>query len=409
MDTLTQKRQFRRFGLYGLFKNLRFFEPFLWIYFIMNGLTLFQIGLLYSIRELLIYLFEIPSGVIADRYGKKNELMICFVFYISSFVIFFFASNFGFFVIAMVLYGLGEAFRSGTHKAMIMEYLDYNQLGDSKSKVYGYTRSYSNIGSALSSILGIVLLIVTPEIRYLFLVAIIPYLIDILLISSYPKYLNKRIDHSFSLKQFLVENVNSVKYAFRNKRRSSILLNSSGYHAVFKTMKDYVQPMIVGTSTVVVFSVIATMEQDNKKVLLGLVYFVAYIISVFSSKYTYLLEKKIKKETLISVVWLIMSIVLLLLGFFSENLYIIIGLFILSYMLLNIRKPYVVEMIGEVTKGQKRASVLSIESQLTSLIIIVLAPLMGFIADTYSIGVMFIVLGSMMFLSQIFFQTKKSA
>lgn len=63
--------QIIKFGMYGLLKNLRFFEPFLLLYLIQSGLSLFQIGLLYSIREATMYIFEIPSGVIADRYGKK--------------------------------------------------------------------------------------------------------------------------------------------------------------------------------------------------------------------------------------------------------------------------------------------------------------------------------------------------
>ena len=43
----------------------------------------------------------------------------------------------------MVFFGFGEAFRSGTHKAMIMAYLDKKDIKDSKSKVYGKTRSFS--------------------------------------------------------------------------------------------------------------------------------------------------------------------------------------------------------------------------------------------------------------------------
>ena len=110
-----------RFCLYGAIKNLQFFEAFLIIILIDWGYNLFQIGLLQSIIHAFTYIFEVPSGVIADQFGKKNELLLCFVFYIISFVLYALGElSFTLLVFASVFYGLGEAFRSGTHKAMIM-------------------------------------------------------------------------------------------------------------------------------------------------------------------------------------------------------------------------------------------------------------------------------------------------
>jgi len=122
-----------KFRFYGFFKNLRFFEPFLLIMLLdpSIGLSLFEIGLLISIREIFTYIFEIPSGMIADKFGKKRELLICFIFYIISFVFYFFGldpdtvvSNLVFLVIASIFFGLGESFRSGTHKAMELLWME---------------------------------------------------------------------------------------------------------------------------------------------------------------------------------------------------------------------------------------------------------------------------------------------
>lgn len=129
-------KQITKFGFYGFFKNLRFFDPVLLIYLYAHGMAATQIGLLYAIREAMIYVFEIPSGVFADRYGKKTELILCFLFYILSFVIFAIGTNFLFFMFAMMLFGLGEAFRSGTHKAMIMQYMDEENIKEEKSQIY---------------------------------------------------------------------------------------------------------------------------------------------------------------------------------------------------------------------------------------------------------------------------------
>ena len=408
MKNQQYKTQIYKFGFYGLLKNLKFFEPFLWLYFIINGLSLFQIGLLYSIREGIIYVFEIPSGVFADRFGKKNELILCFVFYILSFIGFYLSDAFYLFAIAMTLYGFGEAFRSGTHKAMIMQYLEHYDLKESKTQIYGLTRSYSNIGSAVSSIGGIILVLYSPELSYLFLVAILPYILDLVLILSYPNFLNEKVDQSFKWKAFIKENWNSVKYTFTTKELNLTILDSSMYQAIFKTLRDYIQPIILGIGiTFILFSNLSM--DENIKIYIGLIYFVAYFISIFASKNAYLLENRFGRQNIIELMWILMSVTIILLGVLINNFAFIVISFMAFYLFLNIRKPYLVNKIGLLSDQSKRASVLSIESQITSLFIIVIAPIAGYLADTFSIQVMLIAVGLFMMVVKLFMVIKKSA
>lgn len=389
------KTQITKFGFYGLLKNLKFFEPYLLLYLIFAGISYTEIGILYAVREAIIYVFEIPSGVFADRFGKKNELVLSFLFYIASFVMFYFAKSFVLFLFPMILFGFGEAFRSGTHKAMIMEYLDVHQVSTSKRKIYGLTRSYSNIGSTISSLFGIVLILFLPNLSFLFLVAIIPYVLDLLLILSYPDYLNQKVDITFSWRAFLRENINSVRYAFQTKKLRGYLLDSSSFGAVFKMLKDYIQPLIYGAGIVYVLIQSHTLDQ-NIKVYIGLSYALAQLISVFVTKYAYLLRKILPTNTILQIAWLMTAVASILVGLYSGNLVIILIVFITFYISLNIRKPFMVQKIGDYTENQKRASVLSIESQMTSIMIIIFAPIIGFISDTYSIGTMFVVVGCVM-------------
>mgnify|MGYP006306449629 CR=1 FL=1 len=122
-----------KFSFYGFFKNLKFFEPFLYVYFLSIGLTYFQIGTLISIREVVKNVWEVPSGIFADHYGRKSAMKICFVLYIISFIIFYFGYNFLVIIPAMIFFGTGEAFRSGTHKAIIFTYVDYINISDKKA------------------------------------------------------------------------------------------------------------------------------------------------------------------------------------------------------------------------------------------------------------------------------------
>lgn len=399
------KLQITKFSLYGLLKNLRFFEPFMLIYFLDQSLNLFHIGILFSIREIIIYIFEIPSGVIADRYGKKTELVFCFIFYITSFLLFFFATGFVGFVFAMSLFALGEAFRSGTHKAMIMAYMDRHELKDSKTRIYGLTRSYSLIGSMIASLVSIGLVLWLPSIRYLFLVAIIPYVIDLLMILTYPNYLNEKRDATFSIKSFIKSNIDGITYTFKDKNVRNAVFNSSTYQAFFKAIKDYIQPLILAiTGSIIVFS---SLDNDqHKTVYIGIIYTIIYFISAISSRNAHCVQGFGSHKTLIKWMWFLTTVVLLVMSFMQSSLIIVFSVFVVLYVIMNIRKPIMVDVIGEATVDDKRATVLSIEAQMASLMIAISAPLIGLLAE-YSMQALFMTLSVLMFFIFIFSKTKE--
>jgi MFS family permease len=407
-ETRKIKKQILKFSFYGFLKNLRFFDPYLYLYFIESGLEYTEIGLLLAVREVIIFVFEIPSGVLADRFGKKTELITSFMFYIISFVLFYLGDGFIDYTIAMVFFGFGEAFRSGTHKAMIMAYLDKKDIKDSKSKVYGKTRSFSLIGSTISSLISIIFIITLPNLSWLFIIAIIPYILDMILIITYPRFLNERIDSKFNFRDFLKENVRAVKYVLNTKNIRVLLMGSSSYNAGFKSIKDYIQPLIVSlTLSVLLFSNFS--PEDNTNMYLGFIYAFIYIISAFATYNSHKLSKFINRETIISSMWILSGISLIILGFFINSLTIILVVFLLLYVFLNIRKPLMIEKIGDAVDGKKRASVLSIESQSTSLLIALFAPILGLIADNYSIELMLTLVGitmSIIYLLSYYYKNK---
>jgi len=388
-----QKAQVVKFSMYGFLKNLRFFEAFLIIYMLSHDMNLFKIGILFAIREAIIYIFEIPSGVLADRFGKKNELVLCFLFYIVSFLFFYIGGDYYIFIIAMILYGFGEAFRSGTHKAMIMDFLDFEDIDISKGRIYGKTRAYSLLGSMISSIIAIFLYLYFKGIRLLFIIAIIPYLIDLLLILSYPSYMNERRDETFSFKPFVIKNLQGIKFAFTDKTSRFLLISSSSYGAWFKVIKDYIQP-IVALGVYIIYSNSEFELETSQVIYLGIVYAFIYLISSIGSRNSYRIKKHISDSVITTFIWIPSALIALLIGFLHSSLIAVTILFVLLYLLLNIRKPLMIELIGEHIDADKRATLLSVESQITSILIIVFAPLLGFISDRFGIDIMFISLGT---------------
>lgn len=251
------------------------------------------------------------------------------------------------------------------------------------------------IGSMVSSLFTIYLVLALPELKYLFLLAIIPYLLDIILILSYPKSLNERKDTTFHFKSFIKENKNAISYVIHDKKMRNILFRSSSYQAMFKILKDFVQLILVAIP-ISIFVFHDLTEDEHIRVYSAIMYAVIFLISAITSRNAYKLLKVHSSKHIIALMWGLSGIATLIIGLFIHHLVVVFIGFIFMYVFLNIRKPLMVEMIGDYANPEKRASVLSIDSQLTSLFIVVFAPILGLVADYISYQFMFIFVGCMM-------------
>ncbi len=398
-----------KFKLYGFFKNLQFFEPYLLLILINWGYSFFHIGILVMIREVFTYVFEIPSGILADKYGKKNELLWCFVFYIISFLFYFLGPGWIVVILASIFYGLGESFRSGTHKAMELQWMEKEGLLKYKAYVYGKTRSWSLYGSTINSIFAILIILVIPAENGIFLLAIIPFLLDFLLISTYPSYMNKRMPKS-DLKwhqQLKQEFVDLIKI-FKNQRLRKGVTTSATFDSIFKSLKDYIQPIIQGFILVVLinYSLDESQEDFWLKLILGIIYALFYFVSSFSSRNAYFIIQRMKntKKT-IDLLFDLLAVLLLLETIFMwlEVPIMIILLYMLIYATYNLRRPILVGYIGELAPKDQRATILSVESQIKSMLTFVLAPILGLIADLTSIATLFVILAVVIFVVNFLF------
>lgn len=395
-----------KFKFYGFFKNLKFFEPFLLIILLAWGVSLFEIGILIAIQEAISLFFEIPSGMIADNRGKKTELMICFIFYLVSFVFYFYGPNFIILIFASIFFGLGEAFRSGTHKAMEMHWLDKTDLSEYKSFVYGTTRSYSLYGASISSILAIIFILNVPASRWIFLITMIPYIIDFFLISSYPKYMNERASDTEKLSYWreMINSFSGLKILFKEKKLRKGLISSSVFNGIYKSIKDYIQPILELFIIIILMDFALSSDANSQEfflaVFLGLLYSLFYLISSFSSQKAHAFENKFSssKKAFDFVFYFLGFVILLEAIFISVELPImVVILYLMIYVSYNLRRPIVVGFLGDNIEKDQRATILSVDSQLRSIFVIFLAPLFGFIADTYSISVLFYVIAIMIF------------
>lgn len=394
--------QYYKFCLYGFFKNLRFFEPFLYLFFLEKGITFLEIGVLIAVREILANIFEIPSGVFADSLGRKKTLISSFLFYITSFVIFYFSSHYYFFILAMVFYAFGDAFRTGTHKAMIFEYLRRNKWDNQRAHYYGHTRSWSQMGSAISSLIAALIVFYTGNYTTIFLFATIPYVLDLILLITYPNYLDSE-HKNVNIKQIgknFIRISKDLLYSFKNKNILKAIGNLSVYSGLIKSTKDYLQPIIYSFALSIPIFISIT-EKQKSALILGILYFILYLINSFASKNSGKIKDLINSNQKALNITLYIGLTSTLLSgiFYHYSLFILtIVFYMLINLIENLRNPIGVAFVSEHYKDNILASALSANSQTKSFIAAIIAPIIGFFADKFGIGISLSIIALILFI-----------
>jgi MFS family permease len=372
-----------RFSLYGFLKNQQYYDPFLILVFLEKGLSFFMIGILIGFREICINLFEIPSGAVADLYGRRRAMILSFVAYIISFVIFALCCSTVLLFVAMFFFAIGDAFRTGTHKAMIFDWLRLQGRVDEKTKVYGYTRSWSKNGSALAVIIASALVFYTGKYSNIFLFCIIPYVLGIINFLGYPAELDGDRRRTFSMKAVVVLLGGAFKQVIHDSFLRRLIVESMGFQGTFKATKDYLQP-ILKQAAVALPILVALEDKKRAALLVGAVYFILHILSSIASRRAHkVADWKGGEDKAASFLWCVnwlLFVCLIPFLWFQWNP-IVIVLFVALAILQNFWRPVILGRINVHANPEMSATVLSIESQAHSLTTMLIAPILGWSVD----------------------------
>jgi len=393
---------FWRFRLYGFLKNLRFFDPFLILFFREMGFSFLDIGILYAIREICTNILEIPTGVLADAFGRRKAMLASFVAYIASFALFYAIPRFWVYALAMVLFALGETFRSGTHKAMILEHLRLNGLEQQKVAYYGRTRAASQFGSAIASLIAAGLVFYAGGYRVVFLASTIPYALGLLLFLTYPKALDgeRHALDGAPTRRALEQLRLTVTEFISTLRRPDLLrglLSSAGFDAVFKSSKDYLQPILQAQA--LALPVLLALDANRRvAIVVGVLYFGIYLVTCFASSRAGHVEQRMSSLPRAANVTLAVGLGLLAasgVAAWGGVPGIAIVSFLFLYAIQNLRRPLLVGYLSDLLSHRTMATGLSVETQFRTLLAAGMAPLLGFLADRFGVGSALLILAAL--------------
>jgi MFS family permease len=397
---IVKDRQYVKFCMYGFLKNLRFFDAFFILFLVEKGISFTQIGMLYAVREIITNLFELPSGILADTFGRKRALALSFILYISSFFLFYLFQNFWFFLIAFILFGLAEAFRSGTHKGMIMDYLKLSNREEQAANYYGHTRSWSQKGSALSALVAGVIVLYGGSYQSIFLYSILPYVLNFILILSYPESLNRPLEPALNNKRVRIgKAIQMLLELLRKPLVLKIIYSSAAHTAYLRAVKDYIQLVMVNLAIILPILVYLDTEQKSG-ILIGIMYFIIFLASSAASKYSSKLANR-SRRNIIHMTLLAGFLAGVVSGLAYNYEFWVISLlaFALIYVMENIRKPLLTGAIADQVPKEILTSVISAQALLRTVITSLLALAFGLLADHYGVGISLLSISSLLLLS----------
>ena len=238
--TKNLEKNIKIYYLFNFAKNLTFTLPIFALYFEQIGLTYFHILLVFGLQSFLQVLFEVPSGVMADKMGRKKVLVIYAFLRTSSFLFFVLASGLSFIIIGCMLLGLALAFESGTDSAFIFDTLKTLGREEEYKMVEGKAFSLSLAGWGVASFFGGFLAEYSLQLPFIVTSIILLPLPFISFFFVEPSHFKESGDAEYFSHIF-----DAAKYAATHPRVKLLILFSStliiGMLCVFPIMQPYMK------------------------------------------------------------------------------------------------------------------------------------------------------------------------
>lgn len=124
-------------------------------YFYWSKLASFsQIGTIFAVLTLVWIFLEIPTGAIADMFGRKRSTIIGAFFLSLGSISLVIATNFWYLIIGGLLQNIGRAFISGSLEALVYDDLKKNNLEESYNDVIAAQTKIRYVSYAIATLVG---------------------------------------------------------------------------------------------------------------------------------------------------------------------------------------------------------------------------------------------------------------
>jgi MFS family permease len=365
-----------KYYLYRATTSRGFIIP-VWILFLRSrGLSFTQIGLLEAIFFATITVSEIPTGYVGDWIGRRNSLICSSILVAVSFVGFGFAHSFAAFIVPYLVWGIGDAFQSGSSDAWLYDMLTDRLSADDFTRIHGRGTTVYLLVVATTAILGG--FFGSIDLYYPIVATIGVLVVNILILLGLPKnpqYSSENERETVPVSQAL----STMRIELTQSTLRSFVLYVALLFAVITAVTVFIQPISIDLGIHV--------SQ------LGFLYAGFRLLSAGVSYYTETIRNSIGIRGWLYTVPFVLGG--LYVGAWFLPLMILPAFFLMD-MIVRITRTFGAQYINDSVSSVNRATLLSAASMIYTAVRIPFIAVAGMLADTYTQFVAVAILGAIL-------------
>ena len=391
----------RRFCLYAIFRNLRFFDAFFVLFLLLElNLSYTLVGVVLAYEKILLGLCEVPLAVVSDRLGRRRALMTSFALASVAFVVFGLSASSGsaliLVFIGQTIYGVGESLRTGTHKAIALDWLSSQNLSLRRVEVLGQMRFFSKTSAGVAALVAGTLVWSTGQVSSLFWAAILPTVMGIILLAQYPETAEGEIDRG--RKKDDAEAPPTLMQALSRPGIWALIMPSLLFESQIKLAIAYLQPAVAEGSAALGLEILGGLGALVVGVYMTVSGVLAGSASLLSTRILAWFEAAPKALFTVHLA-AAMVVSAASISFYWGQAWIGLALMVGLAALQNARRPIFVTAIDDEMDPHYRATTLSVESQGRSWLYAGASVAIGWVADTWSLAGAFAAMASLLWVA----------
>lgn len=356
---------------FSLFKVLDFTQGIWMIYLAYRGLTLTELGILEGFFHLVSFTMEVPTGIIADLYGRKISRLLGRAFSIISTLLMLFCSDFAGYMMAFAVNALSYNLESGSGEALVYDSLKLD--GDEKDymKIVGKEEVIYQLATIVAKLMGGYL--ATKSYRLAFIATLMSSLIAFGIGLSFkePVVAEKKKSSESIVNQMKNQLFKSIDIIKKKPRIAALIVLVEYISTINVCFHYYLQNY---------WKLNGFSEWE-----MGLIFAFAGAIGAVCAVNAYKIENKIGDKKLLAMCSGLILVMSLTIGYLEWTVAGYIGIMALESILFIATSTYIQELIP----SEQRASILSLQSMAFSFMMIIAFPIVGKISEIYSLGFAF--------------------
>jgi MFS family permease len=359
--------------VYRFLMNFQLWWP-IWVIYLLKerDLSLTQITLLDTPFFLLIVLAEVPTGAIADRFGRRTSLMLGSALFAIAVFIFGVAENYLVILLSYTAWGLGQTFQSGADAAILYDSLKRAGREEEFQKINSRLWAITSLAVLIAILIGAPIAAATSYSFPILLSAGIGLLAVPVAFSMHEPTIEREAEHE----RYLQSVATGVRDAWRQPALRYMFLFSGVLLAVTFAPLVFVQPFLDehGVST------------GN----LGLWQAPVRGAGILSAFFAYKLVARMGEKASFFAMPIAVAIGMIALAGI-DNLW-IYAAFLPIGLVAGMQNPVLASYVNRRIPSERRATMLSVQSVVGSLIFAVMQPFSGVLADAVGLQGMFLAL-----------------